>query len=148
MNIKINKHSLLYRTSLTLILFSIVILVCMYLFQIVFLNTYYEKYKIKQVNDFVQNIKLNNLDNYLEDNTVKSDVCALVIGEEPVLYNEYMKGCILYNPNNTIKKAMKKMINSKDSSTFIKITNPLYHSKTFLYGLRLNSNTYLFINSQ
>ena len=149
MNIKINNHSLMTRTVITLVLFSISILVFMYLFQITFLNIYYEKYKVQEVNDFAESaIKSKNLNSFLETNSVKSDICALVIADDEYYYNEYMKGCILLKPDSNTKKLMNKMYNSDEKNMIYKITNPYFKTKTFLYGLRISNSEYIFLNSQ
>lgn len=149
MNIKINSHSLMFRTVTTLVLFSASILVFMYLFQITFLNLYYEKYKVREVNDFAKSaLKSKSLSAFLEKNSINSDICALVVSDKNYYFNEYMKGCILLDPDNNTKKVMTKMFNAKDKNMIYKITNPYFNTKTFLYGLRLSTGEYIFLNSQ
>ncbi len=43
---------------------------------------------------------------------------------------------------------MNEMYSSKKTTMFYKITNPVYNTKTFLYGTRLSDGSYIFINSQ
>ena len=150
MNIKNKSYSFMFRTVITLIIFSTFILGLLYFCQITFLNLYYEKYKIREVQYLAYKLESsNNIENFLEANTTNSDVCSLyVTNENEALYfNENMKGCVLLSKDKTVEKVLNKMISSKKKSSFYTVTNPLLHYKTFLYGLRLENGDYVFINS-
>jgi signal transduction histidine kinase len=58
-----------------------------------------------------------------------------------------MKGCILRKQTSKTKELMEKMYSSDNDTMFYKITNPLYNTKTFLFGIRIGEN-YVFINSE
>lgn len=150
MSIKNKRNSFGFKTTVTLILFSILILLILYLFQNLYLNYYYEVYKIDQVESIAANIKKNkhDLNAYFSKVSKESDVCIQVITSTGnVLYNESMKGCILSNPNNQTRILMTEMYNSKKNTEFYKITNPIYNIKSFLFGMKIDKN-YVFINSQ
>lgn len=139
------------RTMSTLILFSVIILLLLYFFQIIFLNYSYESYKVNQVNNISKKLGSNEKDigTYLSKVSVENDVCAEYVTEEgAVLYNEGIKGCILKNPNTKILSLMESMYSSSKTTVFYKITNPVFKSKTLLYGTRLSNGNYVFLNSQ
>lgn len=122
-----------------------------YLFQILYTNYYYEKHKIDQVNDISYKLEdnINKLDKYFERISLENDVCIQYInGNVNILYNENVKGCLLESSSQKILSLMDSMYNSKNDTTFYKITNPLYNTKSFLFGTRLSNGGYVFINSQ
>lgn len=149
MNTKNKKNSFGFKTTLTIVLFSVFILLLFYLFQHLYLNYYYEVYKIDQVKSIARGIKdTSDLNKYFVNISSESDVCIEYVSKiGTVLYNENLKGCILKNSNSKIDELMKKMYNNKKNTTFYKITNPRYNTKSFLFGMRVGED-YVFINSQ
>ena len=141
----------MFKTTSILIFFSVLILLLLYLFQLFFTNYYYEKYKINQVNSISSKLEKNidDLGAYFEKVSVENDVCIQYLnGNTNVLYNEGIKGCFLEEPSQKILSLMEGMYQSEESTTFYKITNPLYNTKAFLFGTRLSNGGYVFINSQ
>ncbi len=150
MNIRNRKWSFSLRTTITIVLFSVCILLLLYFFQHLYLNYYYEVYKIDQVEDIANGIKnTEDLNTYLLKTASESDVCIEYITDigANIFYNEDIKGCILKNPSSKISGLMENMYNNSNNTIFYRITNPRYNTKSFLYGMRLN-NGYIFINSQ
>lgn len=150
MNIKNRKSSFSFKTTLTITLFGVSILLLLYLFQNLYLNYYYEVYKIDQVEDIASkvNSETKDLNAYFIKVSNEYDVCIqYVTGMGSLLYNDGLKGCILSSPNSKTKTLMDKMISSDQDTMFYKITNPLYNTKSFLFGMRVGDN-YVFINSQ
>lgn len=123
----------------------------MYFFQLFYTDYFYEKHKTNQVYSIAKKIEknLNDLPNYFEKTSIENDVCISHLSQSSsYLYNENLKGCILENPNSRILTLMDEMYSSKKTTMFYKITNPVYNTKTFLYGTRLSDGSYIFINSQ
>ncbi len=150
MSIKNRKWSFSLRTTVTIVLFSVFILLLLYLFQRLYLNYYYEVYKIDQVEEIAKGISnTEDLNTYLLKTASESDVCMEYITDigANIFYNEDIKGCILKNPSSKIAGLMENMYNNSNNTIFYRITNPRYNTKSFLYGMRLN-NGYIFINSQ
>ena len=148
---KVNSKSLMFKTMSIITFFSILILLIMYLFQILFSSFYYEASKKSEVERIASGIEsnINNLDSYLNRSINGSDVCieyALTNGS--ILYNENTKGCILSRSNEKINILKDNMLNSDDKVLFYTITNPVFNSKSYLYGVRLSNGGYIFINSQ
>jgi len=160
LNIKNKKKSFSLRTTVTIVLFSVFILLLLYFFQNIYLNYYYEVYKINQVETISNKIEtiakksssIIDLDAYLTKTSNDYDVCIEFISdnETPIAtlyYNETLKGCILKNPTVQTETLMNKMYDSKENTIFYKIANPKYNTKSFLFGKRVNDG-YVFINSQ
>ena len=149
MNTKINTNSFMNKTLLLLIVFASIISL-LYISQARLLNWYYERYKIKSVEEIATNIKKqDNLEEYLENISESSDLCIEVFdGEEHEIYNEHAKGCMFRGPNSKITSLMEDMYNSKKNKEFYTIINPEFKSKSLLYGIRLSDGKYVFINGQ
>lgn len=150
MNLKNRKSSFNFKTTLTITFFGVFILLFLYLFQNLYLDYYYEVYKIDEVKDISSRLLdgVTDINAFFTKMSNEHDVCiAYVTNMGTVSYNENMKGCILYNPSTKIQSLMENMYKGEESSIFYKINNPLYNTKSFLFGLRLGEN-YVFINSQ
>lgn len=150
MNIKNKKSTFGFKTTLTIVCFGIFILLLLYFFQNIYLNYYYEVYKIDQVESIAKEIDKNyeDLNAYFSKVSSENDICVeFMTTRGNVMYNENMKGCILNNPSSKISSLMESMINNENEVVFYKITNPRYNSKSFLFGKRINGS-YVFINSQ
>ena len=148
---KINKNNtLMFRTMSTIILFSIFILLFFYLFQILYTSYYYEISKIRQVETISKNLETNldSIKDYLKQVSIENDVCIQYVDSGTVIYNEGNKGCLLENNNTKIKELKQDMLNSEKDVLYYKINNPIFNTKTFLYGKRLSNGGYVFINSQ
>lgn len=150
MNIKNRKYSFSLKTTFTITLFSIFILMILYFFQTLYLNYYYEVYKIDQVESIAQKLQngIDDLGSFFLSISNEQDVCIeYVTRTSKYLYNENMKGCLLKSPSNKTANLMDRMYTGEEESMFYKITNPLYNTKSFLFGMRIGDN-YVFINSQ
>lgn len=150
MNSKSRKQSFSVKTTLTITLFSIFILLLLYLFQNLYLNYYYEVYKIDEVEKIANELSegIDDLGNFFLKVSSETDVCIEYLTPNgKVLYNENMKGCILKNPSTKTINLMDRMYRGEEEKLFFKITNPIYNTKSFLYGMRIGEN-YVYINNQ
>ena len=141
----------MYKTMSIITFFSILILIIMYLFQILYSNYFYEQNKINEVKTIAKYLESNpdKIETYLNKISASSDVCIeYVLSNGSILFNENAKGCILNHSTDKIEELKDNMYNSSINSQFYKINNPLFNSKSYLYGLRLSNGTYVFINSQ
>jgi len=123
----------------------------MYTFQILYTNYSYESHKIEQVESIAKSLNrdINNVESYLRKVSTENDLCIEYVGNETsVFYNENAKGCLLENKSEKIQSLKEEMIESDTETIFYRITNPVFNSKSFLYGTRLKNGAYVFINSQ
>ncbi len=127
--------------------FSVIILFVLWIFQIAFLNFFYEKYTIRTMDSIrteILNIKESELEDKLEDIAYDNNVCIEQITSNLLKsYNTKIKGCQLGRNNHEIVNFELKMINGV-TSTKLEIRDPNYNSKGLLYGINLDKN-YIFV---
>ena len=133
------------------LIFSILILTILWLFQGIFFDKYYEYSKIQDAKHVANIIKNNNNDNLQEiinEASLEKEVCIEISddGALPLYSSTYRgKGCLIGNINSLIYKS--DFINSNTSHKTYKVTNPNYDNKTFVYAIKLSNNNYAFINT-
>lgn len=146
---KIKRNSLNKHIWVFLILFSVLILTFLWIFQIAFLNTYYKNYKINELNTAAREIKkdfkANNL-NSLSEIALNNSVCIEIYGETPDSYDGkyFNQGCIEFG--NTDFKVKKDFIDSNQTQKKYTLINNQYKNDTLVYALKLNEQTYAFLN--
>lgn len=146
MNIKTN--SIRIKTFIYLLSYSAIILLLLWLFQIVFLKIFYERYQYNKIVSYAATINEDNLKN-LEQDVYKQDLCAEVhYYNEVYHYNSLNKDCILLSNNAKIENAKNKLLNNGDKKTIIKVIDPRYDSKSILYGVKLNDHTRIILNTK
>jgi signal transduction histidine kinase len=149
--LKEKRKSLNIKTLIYLILFSLGIIFFLWIFQVVFLQVSYERYQIKEMKSMVSKIEatsLNDLDKTLLNLAYENSVCIEYenMYGNVIKYNTMLTGCGLdKNINNitTIKEELKSQSTSKSG---VKLTNPVSHTKAYLYAIK-NDNGYIFIYS-
>lgn len=129
-------------------IFSIFILSFLWLFQVLFLNKFYEFSKIKQLDNTINLIKesynnnslYSNIDNYAEDN----GICIQIFTDKKIIYDSQIinKGCM---PKNVDYRDVF-IKSSLDKETY-KLINPRFNNEVLLKAIKLNSNTYAFLSS-
>ena len=129
-------------------IFSIFILSFLWLFQVLFLNKFYEFSKIKQLDNTINLIKesytnnslYSNIDNYAEDN----GICIQIFTDKKIIYDSqiFNKGCM---PKNLDYRDVF-IKSSLDKETY-KLINPRFNNEVLLKAIKLNSNTYAFLSS-
>ena len=149
MNTKNKYKTIQFKTMSYLIIFSIIILIVMWAFQILFLKTYYEIYQIKSLNNIVNELKINTYTvNELETLAYNNDICMeYVIENKSYLFNGLNKDCLLNKKNNTIKKILNNFISKNQYKEMIKLNNPINNSKSILYNIKLSDIEYIFLNT-
>ena len=146
------KNSLKVKVWLYLALFSCILLVFLWLFQIAFLDDYYEWSKRKDLNktanSIVENFDEQHIDSTLNMIAFKNGVCIEVLlkGNEEFISSYFNKGCMpnekkgreIYQ-NHFIKSGLKK--------NGYTITNSFLKNKMLVYGLKLDEQTYIFVSA-
>ncbi|HOB25870.1 MAG TPA: HAMP domain-containing sensor histidine kinase [Bacilli bacterium] len=139
------KNSLAVRTLIVLSIFSIVILLLLWIIQIQFLNVFYEKYQTQNINDIANTIE--NMDNVtsdsLEEIAFKNNICIqYYTGNTVSNYNTMINGCILNNSKESAK--YKSQLISSDNN-YIRLNGP-GGTKSLIYMVTLNDG-YVFLNA-
>lgn len=146
MNTKSN--SIRTKTFIYLLSYSAIILLLLWLFQIVFLKIFFERYQFNKIVKVASEITENNLEN-LEKEIYDNDMCAEVYYEDKIYgYNTQNKDCILSSSNARIVNAKNKIITGNSKKNLIKIIDPRYDSKSIMYGVKLNDNLYIVLNTK
>lgn len=148
------KNSLLNKIWIYLIIFSASIMGFLWFFQVLFLDTYYEYVKTNEVKKVATNI-INNYDEYnikeiLDNYSFQENVCIDVVYKNMEIYssNNLNRGCIGLNSKN--KNVMEDKIefqNSSDTIKLFKYINKEFKNKIVMYAIKLDEDTYVYINS-
>ena len=148
------KNSLLNKIWIYLIIFSASIMGFLWFFQVLFLDTYYEYVKTNEVKKVATNI-INNYDEYnikeiLDNYSFQENVCIDVVYKNMEIYssNNLNRGCIGLNSKN--KNVMEDKIefqNSDDTIKLYKYINREFKNKIVMYAIKLDEDTYVYINS-
>ncbi len=151
MNIKNKKkYGINLRTLFYLVIFSISILFILWLFQLSYLNYFYEKYQIKnasKVADTLSNMNYAQLKLNAEKIAYKNNVCMQIITRIGTIenYNTMMNGCELNN-NYNMAYYKDKITSSKKKINVLKIVDKDFEAKAVLYGIN-KDNYYIYIYS-
>ncbi len=133
-----------------LVIFSVLILGFLWFFQIVFLDSYYKLYKTKELNnaagELKKDYKKNNL-NSLENIAMKNGICIEIYNENTNNYNGtyFNQGCMEFGNRNFDVK--KDFIRSGENQKKYNLINNKFQNETLIYALKLDHNTYAFINA-
>lgn len=149
--IKTKKKSLNIKTLLYLILFSFGIIAFLWIFQVLFLQFSYEHYQMKQMNAIVNQIdatSLENLDSTLTSLAYQNGVCIEYESNfgSTITYNTLQVGCGLDKNISSINKIKSSLKNKNTKKSGVKLVNPTYKTKAYLYGINVNTG-YVFVYS-
>ncbi len=147
----IRKNSLGFKTFTYLIVFSVCILLLLWLFQIGFLKVFYERYQIKKIESVAENIlsKEDDFLNNLETIAYNNEICiSLYVNDQSVNYNSLNKDCILNSQNAKIKTIKNRIINSSKQKLLYKVENPNNNSKSLIYGINLSNGVHIMLNTK
>ena len=140
-NKKLKFHIWLY-----LIIFTLIIILFLWLFQVIFINKYYELSKIDQIKNTTLKIIRNYSDDseYLDKISYEDNVCIEVVENRMTIYssNESNRGCLTSN-----YKYKNEFYNSGESEQTIKLINPLFNTKTLIYAKKYNDDITIFVNA-
>lgn len=151
MNIKNKKkYGINLRTLFYLVIFSISILFILWLFQLSYLNYFYEKYQMKnasKVANTLNNMNYAQLKLNAEKIAYKNNVCMQIITRIGTIenYNTMMNGCELNN-NYNMAYYKDKITSSKKKINVLKIVDKDFEAKAVLYGIN-KDNYYIYIYS-
>lgn len=141
-------NSLHFKTLEYLIVFSISILLLLWLVQIVFFKIYYEKYQMNYTSELVEkivNIDNNNIFEGIDTLSLDNNICLEYIDYwgNKYFYNNKTTSCLL-GKSDAIDKEIVSIKKKKEDVSFEKILNPLNNSVSLLYGIKKN-NGYIFL---
>jgi len=133
------------------LIFSVSILTFLWIFQVLFLDSFYKMEKTDEIKQVVSKIKENqnnnNFQTILEDLSFEKEVCVEITNDELLLYSTqfFGKGCM--KEDNTKKEYRELFINSNKEEMMFEINNSFFNNQTILYAVKLNNNRYAFVNT-
>lgn len=135
-----------------LIIFSVTTLSFLWIFQVMFLDSYYEWMKTTEISKIADQIKNNyNGDlSDLDDFSFKQGVCIDVIYGNTEIYssNSLNRGCIgLNSRDNEYIENKIDFKNSDKTKKIYKLLNRQFGNKIVMCGIKLDHDIYVFINS-
>lgn len=134
------------------IIFSIVFLLFLWTFQILFLNTFYKISRIKALNNSLNTLEKNynqvNYRQYFDEISINSDLCIEIVESNIIEYSSRSidKKCMTRDNIGLLKFQTDFIKNNYDIKK-AEIINPNYNNKTLVAGKKLDDDTYLFVNT-
>ncbi len=147
---KFKKNSLATNIWVFLIIFSVIILAFLWIFQIVFFDSYYKYYKTKELNSAVKDLKREYATSEvisLDSIAMKNNVCIEIYDDTNDQYNatNFNQGCMEFGNHNFEVK--QDFLNSDSNEKQYTLINNRFKNKTLITALKLDNNTYAFINA-
>lgn len=147
------KSNLRTKIWMYLIIFSASILLFLWLFQIIFLKTYYREFRLNKLENSVKKV-LNsfhdsNYEDLLDDISLEDEICIEVVNNNMTKYLSviYNKGCMGAETSIENSYYKKDFINSNLSKKVYTLINPRFKNKTIIYGIKLDDNNYAFVSA-
>lgn len=147
------KSNLRTKIWMYLIIFSASILLFLWLFQIIFLKTYYREFRLNKLENSVKKV-LNsfhdsNYEDLLDDISLEDEICIEVVNNNMTKYLSviYNKGCMGAEISIENSYYKKDFINSNLSKKVYTLINPRFKNKTIIYGIKLDDSNYAFVSA-
>ncbi len=141
------KNKLATKIFMYLAIFSLFILIFLFFFQVIFIDTFYEWTKTKTIKNLSKDILVTERDTSLYDKldrvSYKENVCIeLTNSNGDNLYSTYSSNC------NLRSKAIKRnFINSNKKTKTYNLVNNFTREKSIMNATRLSNNLYIFIST-
>ena len=141
------KNKLATKIFMYLAIFSLFILIFLFFFQVIFIDTFYEWTKTKTIKNLSKDILVTERDTSLYDKldrvSYKENVCIeLTNGNGDNLYSSYGNNCRLRS--KTIKR--KFILSNKETNTY-NLVNNFTKEKSIMSATKLSNNLYIFIST-
>lgn len=149
-----SKTSLIKKIWFYLTIFSVCILSFLWLFQVIFLNSYYTWVKINDISDIASKIEnsyqSNNFMELVDILAYNQDVCIDIIHDDNQIY--YSSGlnrkCIsTIEAKNLYNKYVQEFISNHSTSSSYRITDNKFKNQVLVTGIQLDSHYYAFIST-
>lgn len=131
-------------------IFSIVILLFLWFFQICFLGSFYKWRKsvdLKKIaNEIINNYDENNIDNTYDFLAYNRNICVDILVDNKRIYSSNGLGCMGTSSLEYERQKVQFIQSKKDKVNFI-IFHPRFNNETLVYGMKLKNQTYMFIST-
>lgn len=131
------KNSLKRKIWQYLIIFSLVIILFLWLFQVIFINKYYEYTKTKDIkhiaNKLLTAYNSENIYNTLDEISYQENLCIEITSSNSTLYRSSTTSNCLFS-KGVLKESF---INSGNKEETYNLQNPQFANKTILEAIKL-----------
>lgn len=143
------------------ILFTVIVFVLLWIFQIFFLEHFYEQMKIDDVNS-ISKILIDSYDkddkekfsDSLDEAAVSHELCIEILDKygRSVYSCETLGDCLIHGKQNNVYKFVRKINESSDKQIHLKMKNPRSNYDMLVYGAAVGDNPdnpdmYLLVNT-
>ena len=143
---KLNKNRLTRHIWFYLIIFTLAIVLFLWFFQVIFINSYYEYSKTKQIKGVTDDIlkNYNPDEEYLDLLSYEENICIEIVKNRITIYssNDSARGCII----SSSKYKNDFYENNLDEQTY-KLINPFINTKALIYAKKYNDDITIFVNA-
>ncbi len=149
---KSKKKSLSLNILLYFIIFSAILLIILWVFQILFLNTFYKISRTKalknSINILANNYGIENYTDLFDEISINNNICIEVVHYNMITYSSRTvdRKCMTRN-NPDILEFQTDFISNDQTLKSAEIINPNYNSKTLVIGKKIKDDAYLFVNT-
>lgn len=141
------KNSLKRKIWQYLIIFSLVIILFLWLFQVIFINKYYEYTKTKDIKHIAKKLltayNSENIYNTLDEISYQENLCIEITSSNSTLYRSSTTSNCLFS-KGVLKESF---INSGNKEETYNLQNPQFANKTILEAIKLDDNLYAFLST-
>ena len=144
------KNSLRFNVWLYFILFSLIILISLWIIQILCLNTYYEWKKNASIKTLANKVvEIYDDSDELDLLSFNKDVCIEIYDGSDILYTSgnISHGCMLNSHDDENTNKRNAFTKSDKENIKYTVMNPFYESKILVYGIKIDDSTTAFIST-
>ncbi len=146
------KSSLKTKVWLYLSLFTLVILVGVFILQVMSLGTYYEWRKQSKIKDIAKKVSTayntGDYSDILDNLAYQEDICIEITENNEISYStdSISRGCLFTNSREINDYKLDFMLSNKTSIIY-RVINPKFQNKALIYGLKIDDGVYAFIST-
>ena len=145
------KNSFKFYLFSSLIVFSFLILLIFWIFQITFLNSYYKYFKkndmIVTSKEIIRNYSNNKDYNELNMLAYKNNICIEILNDDGLKYSSGASNSCILLDSKVINKNKAKFISSDDKTVNFTAYNYNYNDELLIYGEKLSDGSIIFIST-
>ncbi len=143
---KLALHILLY-----FIVFSIILLIFLYIIQIVCLNAFYKVSRTKSLSKAVSELssiyKDDNFEEKADEISLNDEVCIELSYHNIIVYSSSSANKKCLTRNKGLRQFQNDMISEDSDISSAEVINPNFNNKTLVIGKKLDEGAFLFVNT-
>ena len=134
-----------------LIVFSVIILALLWLFQVFFINQYYEWFKTSEIKsaakEIIKNYNPDEFSSLLDSISYNNNMCIELRTSLGGTYTTDINNRACVNVGTSAFNYKSDFISSNKNHKTYKVVNQKYGNETLIYALKLDDTTYAFISA-